>query len=574
MEKNDAPITLGRTYSDSTSDVHITPITVGVSTPTEYIDVVINFGPFPGNSAPSGSIYGPNTTDARQLVLFSARVTDSDADAMAFAWDMGDGTIKDSSPSITHSWNSGGTYQVNLTVSDMKGGSVSLSKSVTVSDPLSTWNTRTSGTTAQLWGIAANDTHLVVVGDNGVILRSSDGTAWNDVSPSGFILNIKFNDIIWTGSEFIAVGQDYDSDISLKGWEGVVYTSPTGQIWTRTYETNTADTELYGVAYSGSSTAVAVGESATIVRKSGTGTWGSVSTNILSTHVLRDIAYGGGNFVLIGHATTPSYNGDVEVRSSSDGLTWTDNSNDTGLNSWQDFREIEYLGGAFLAGGYYGRARRSTDGGQNWSTTQSGDRYGLLGYAGTNGVYYSVGVNNSNNNSDVDLISNNGITWTEILPGALPNRRELIAHKGTFISVGDSGSIRQSGTIKTSVGYDSFAATYFPGGGSDAEDDSNPDSDWASNLIEYALGGYPDANADAPDQPIMYFDSSHYAVFEITREQIQQDVAYSVWWSQNLTTWTQAGLVVVEDTATTLKVRTEQTFDQQEKAFFRLQVDR
>jgi len=569
--KNDAPITLGRTYSDSSSDVHITPIAVGGSTPTEYIDVVINFGPFPGNSAPSGSIYGPSTTDARQLVLFSARVTDSDADAMAFAWDMGDGTIKDSSPSITHSWNSGGTYQVNLTVSDMKGGSVSLSKSVTVSDPLSTWYTRTSGTTEELWGIAANDTHVVAVGDENTILRSTDGTAWSDVSPPEYNNN-HFYDVVWTGAEFIVVGMDYD--FGIKGWEGVVYTSPTGQTWTRTYETDTANTKLYGVAYGGSSTAVAVGESATIVCKSGTGTWGSVSTNILSTHVLRDIAYGGGNFVLIGHATTPSYNGDVEVRSSSDGLTWADNSNDTGLNSWQDFREIEYLGGAFHAGGYYGRARRSTDGGQNWSTTQSGDRYGLLGYAGTNGVYYSVGVNNSNNNSDVDLVSNNGITWTETLPGALPNRRELIAHKGTFISVGDSGSIRQSGTIKTSVGYDSFAATYFPGGGSDAEDDSNPDSDWASNLIEYALGGYPDANADAPDQPIMYFDSSHYAVFEITREQIQQDVAYSVWWSQNLTTWTQAGLVVVEDTATTLKVRTEQTFDQQEKAFFRLQVDR
>ena len=154
------------------------------------------------------------------------------------------------------------------------------------------------------------------------------------------------------------------------------------------------------------------------------------------------------------------------------------------------------------------------------------------------------------------------------------DRNELVAHNSTFISVGDGGSIRQSGTIKASVGYDSFAATYFPGGGSDAEDNSNPDFDWASNLIEYALGGYPDANSDAPDQPIMYFDSSDYAVFEITREQIQQDVAYSVWWSQNLTTWTQAGLVVVEDTATTLKVRTEQTFDQQEKAFFRLQVDR
>lgn len=572
--KNDAPITLGRTYSDSTSDVHITPIAVGGSTPIEYIDIVINFGPFPENTAPSGSIYGPNTTDARQLVLFSARVTDSNGDTLAFAWDMGDGSIKESSPSITHSWNSGGSYQVKLTVSDMKGGSVSLSKSVTVSDPLSTWNTRTSGTTEELYGITANDTHLIVVGDDGVILRSSDGTKWNDVSPLGYISNIKFNDIIWTGSEFIAVGEDYDYGISPNGWEGVIYTSPTGQTWTRTYETNTADTELYGVAYGGSSTAVAVGESATIVRKSGTGNWGSVSTNILSTHVLRDIAYGGGNFVLIGHASTPSYNGDVEVRSSSDGLIWSNNSNNTGLDSWQDFREIEYYGGAFHAGGFYGRARHSTDGGQNWSTTQGGDRYQLEGFAETNSVYYSVGQNRDNSASDVDLVSRNGITWTEILPGALPNRRELIANKGTFISVGDGGSIRQSGTIKASVGYDSFAATYFPGGGSDAEDDSNPDSDWASNLIEYALGGYPDANADAPNQPIMYFDSSDYAVFEITREQIQQDVAYSVWWSQNLTTWTQAGLVVVEDTATALKVRTEQTFDQQEKAFFRLQVDR
>ena len=386
-------------------------------------------------------------------------------------------------------------------------------------------------------------------------------------------MHIKFNDIIWTGSEFIAVGRDYDFDISPAGWEGVIYTSPTGQTWTRTYETDTANTKLYGVAYGGSSTAVAVGKSATIVCKSGTGTWGSVSTNILRTHVLRDIAYGGSNFVLIGHAAAPLY-GDVEVRSSLDGLTWIDNSNNTGLDSWQDFQEIEYLGGAFHAGGYQGRARRSTDGGQNWSTTQSGDRYQLEGFAETNGVYYSVGQNRDNSASDVDLVSNDGITWTEILPGSLSDRNELVAHNSTFISVGDGGSIRQSGTIKASVGYDSFAATYFPGGGSDAKEDSNPDSDWASNLIEYALGGYPDANSDAPDQPIMYFDSSDYAVFEITREQIQQDVAYSVWWSQNLTTWTQAGLVVVEDTATTLKVRTEQTFDQQEKAFFRLQVDR
>ena len=124
----------------------------------------------------------------------------------------------------------------------MKGGSVSLNKSVTVSDPLSTWYTRTSGTTEELYGIAANDTHVVAVGDRSTILRSTDGTAWSDVSPPGYNYN-NFYDVVWTGAEFIVVGMDYDFDISPAGWEGVIYTSPTGQTWTRTYETDTADTE-------------------------------------------------------------------------------------------------------------------------------------------------------------------------------------------------------------------------------------------------------------------------------------------------------------------------------------------
>jgi len=571
--KEDSTITLGRTYADSASEVYITPIAVGGSAPAEYIDLAVNFGPFIGNADPTGLLSGPTTTEARQLVLFSASVTDADGDTLAYAWDMGDGTVKLNSPTTTHSWSVGGTYEIALTVSDMKGGSVSLTKEVTVTDPLSMWSDRTSGTTEELYGIAASSDTVIVVGSGETVLRSTDGETWTDFSINN--TNLTLHDIIWTGSEFVAVGQDYDFDESVVGWEGVIYTSPTGETWTLSFQTDTADTELNGIAYDGTLTLIAVGNSATILRKSGAGAWTPIATDIANTHILQDVSHGDGNFVLVGHATTPSFNGDVEVRNSSDGQTWTDVSSNTGLDSWKDFSEVEYLSDALYASGHFSNLYRSTNSGLSWSTatTDVSGRFELDGIAHTNGVYYAVGRNRDNANADIDLVSNDGINWTEVDPGALSDRNELIAFNGTFISVGDGGSIRQSGATSNSTDFDSFTTTYFPGGGNDALPDSNSDSDWASNLIEYALGGVPNSNADTPDQPTMSFDGSDRAVFEITRDAKQQDVAYSVWWSQDLSTWTQVGLVIVEDTPTSLKVRTEQTFDQQDKAFFRLQVN-
>ncbi len=577
---DDAPIALGLTYSDTASDVYITPIALGGSTPDEYIDLVVNFGPFPGNAAPDGSISGYDTVEARQLVLFSASVTDADGDTLAYSWDMGDGEVKANSPTITYIWNSSGTYEIALTVSDMKGGSVRLTKNITVNDPLSTWSPRTSGTIEHLYGIVANENYVVALGGDydsqrdadPTILRSSDGATWADVSPNNDYLF--FRDGVWTGSAFYVVGHDYD--FTAGGWEGVIYSSTDGQNWTLEHETNTADTQLFGIAYDGSSTLVAVGRSATVLRQSGAGSWGSVSTGITSTHILQDVAYGDSNFVLVGHTTTPppAFNGDVAVFRSTDGLSWNDVSSNTGLSSWMDFREIEFLEGEFHAGGFYAQPRRSADAGQNWSTAVSGDRYQIEGFASIDGLHYAVGRNRDDSAADADLISTDGVNWTAIDPGALDDRNEITDFNSTFITVGENGSIRQSGMVANSIGFEPFAEGYFPGGGSDAEEASNPDFDWANNLIEYALGGNPDSTTDVPARPTMYFDESDYAVFEIVRDAKQQDVAYSVWWSQNLETWTQAGLTIIEDTATSLKVRTNQTFDQQDKAFFRLQLDR
>ena len=532
----------------------------------------------PDNDAPNASIEGPNTTDARQLTLFTADALDLNGDTLAYIWDMGDGIFAENSPSITHSWVVGGNYTVKLTVSDMMGGYVTTTKNVTVSDPLDTWFERTSGLSEDILGVAANQTHVVAVSDANTILRSVDGANWVDVSPPD-IYKTGFKDVIWTGSEFYTVGYFYDSAIS--GQRGVIYKSTTGQIWTLDYIIPTAQVELiedrnsglFGITFDGASTLVAVGKGATVLRKDESDEWLSVSTSVTSTHIFEDIAYGDGYFVFVGHDRTPSYSGDVAVYRSTDGQTWEDVSNRTGLDSLKDFREIEFIKGAFHASGHYSRAWMSIDNGQTWSAAQTGNRQTIAGFTSIGDLRYAVGLDHGDSSVDIDLLSTDGLKWTPVYPGSIEDRREMVAFNNTFITVGNSGSIRQSAPITSSQGYQVFSSDYFQGGAIDAEGTSNPDFDWANNLIEYALGGNPESSTDTPDQPTMYFDDSNYAVFKVVRDSKQQDIAYSVWWSHDLETWTRANLTIIEDTTTSLKVRTNQTYNEKDKAFFRLQLD-
>lgn len=569
---NDAPISLGRTYSDTASDVHITPVALGGSAPNEYIDVVVNFGAFAGNAAPTGSISGPTATNARQVELFSASATDSDGDTLAYSWDMGDGVIQSNSASITHSWAVGGTYMISVTVSDMKGGSVTLSKSVTVTDPLSSWSTRTSTTTQNLNAIASNGTYAIAVGDSppGVIgnyaeiLRSTDGITWTNVSPPSGVQNLYCKDIIWDGTKFLMAGYDYDFGISA--WEGVVYSSTDGSSWTRIYETNIADTRFYGIA-SDQTTIVAVGESG-LVASNGSGSWAIINASVPSTKTLTDVAYGDGNFIAVGRNNFSTSG--LEVRRSTDGISWSDISSGTGLDSWKDLRSIEYTGTQFVASGYYARVLYSTDQGTTWNVDSSTDRYEIDDFATGAGITYAVGTNDDNGGADVDLSSANAINWSESSPGSLNNRYGITFFNNTFITVGASGSIRQSGSVVAGTDFDSFTTTYFPGGGVDAEATANSDNDWADNFTEYALGGDPTDGSSTPSMPAFSIDVSGFPVFEVTRAAKQTDVAYSIWWSTNLTDWTQAGLTLEVDDETTLRVRGTNTTTAEEKAFFRL----
>ncbi len=294
--KADAPVTLGQTYSDAASDVHITTLATGGTGPGEYLDVVVNFGPFPGNVAPAGSVVGDSVVDARQLVLFNAEATDANGDPLAYAWDMGDGELKSNAASVAHQWIQGGTYD--------------------------------------------------------------------------------------------------------------------------------------------------------------------------------------------------------------------------------------------------------------------------------------VGINEDDGEAAIDLVSSDGKNWTVVDPGAVSERKAITSFAGSFISVGVGGSIRQSGVVQLSDSFETFVDTHFPGGGPDAAIDANIDGDWARNLEEYGLGGIPTLGGDSPVRPVVYLNGSGEPVFRVLRDAKRSDLAYSVWWSTDLASWTRLGLTTLTDSETMLEVVADGQDLSGGAGFFQLELTR
>ena len=75
----------------------------------------------------------PNEPVVRENIIFTSTGNDPDGLIVKWIWDFGDGTTRDETvPSITHSYNSAGTYTVILTVVDDHGVSSSNSTTLTI----------------------------------------------------------------------------------------------------------------------------------------------------------------------------------------------------------------------------------------------------------------------------------------------------------------------------------------------------------------------------------------------------------------------------------------------------------
>ena len=148
----DAPLALGRTYTDAEAGLHVTPVQKGGTTP-QSLDVVVNFGPFPGNSAPTVTLAPLNLTlGASVTQIFTTTASDPDGDALAYYWEFDDpdalggnaagNTHPDARLSTqgSHAWTRNGDHLVRCTVTDMKGRTTTASTKVTI----------TNGTAARL----------------------------------------------------------------------------------------------------------------------------------------------------------------------------------------------------------------------------------------------------------------------------------------------------------------------------------------------------------------------------------------------------------------------------------------
>lgn len=170
--KTDAAISLGATFSDTESGIHMT--TVAANDVPRYIDVQVNLGSFPSNNAPTMTLAASaEVIPLNGTVTFTATANDVDADPLAFNWQHFGSTAQIVSPNsnvITRQFTAAGTFIVTCTVSDMKGGTVTRNKLITVGSV----STFTISGRVTLLGQGLSDVVITANNANGVI-SDADG---------------------------------------------------------------------------------------------------------------------------------------------------------------------------------------------------------------------------------------------------------------------------------------------------------------------------------------------------------------------------------------------------------------
>ncbi len=503
--KDDAGISMGRTYSDSTAGIHITPIQQGGSDADEWLDIEINIGAFAGNQNPTVILTAPNALTARTPLTFSASASDPDGDTLSYDWNFGDGVIHDSTSNLVHSWAVGGSYTVKITVSDMKGGIATQQINVTVTDPATQWTDMTSNQADPIVDVAASSTMAVAITNFAVIGYSAGDASWSELdtrtnATSGFGSNTYLHSIIYDGSQWVTVGEDYD--FGSGSWKGAIYTSPNAITWTERYKNGNT---LRGIATSGSAL-VAVGDNGEGLRSTDSGvTWSPVATGI--TTKLINISYGNSQFVAVGNQYIF---GDLSAMATSpDGLSWTNQTNNSGEASSAGYSAIEYLNDKFIGAGVNSRlGYLENSGGTAFITTRS-DREATAALMYGNGVYFAAGINQDNGSSDIDLISTDGKSWTQSpSTTSVSNRNSGVFFNNTFITVGNNGSIRQSGVVTAPT--------------TDSDSDGNDDT-VEINVPDATGSGTGDGNGDGTQDnsqadvaSLKTYDDTHWLTFSNT----------------------------------------------------------
>jgi hypothetical protein len=285
------------------------------------------------------------------------------------------------------------------------------------------------------------------VGWNGAIYTSATGNDWADRSPS--IYSPSYAEVIWEGTQFIAVGERGDvvtssdgvtwttqtsgSDIQSVIWDGSQFvavgdqgkliTSIDGDTWTYDSSGDGADF-LLDIAWSGS--LYAVGAQSFIYNFDPSG-W-SAGQWLGATTSCSGMMWDGSQFVGVGSGV-----GGAATWTSPDGSTFT--YHDPGTGSTSVLRGVTWNGtDQYMAVGYGGLIVSSTNG-SIWSTEISNTSTNLYGVNYGGGQYVAVGASGS------IITSPNGTLWSA-QDATISSSLYNVAYTGAeYVAVGASGRI-------------------------------------------------------------------------------------------------------------------------------------
>ena len=282
--------------------------------------------------------------------------------------------------------DSGTTNQLNdILYSHGAFLAVGNSGSVLVSTNGIDWQSRTSGTTSNLYAVTRGTDRFVAV-SQGLVLTSSDGLTWTNFHVPASSLS----GVSWGNGLYVAVGAS-----------GTVLTSPDGLAWAR--QNSGTTTQLSDVTW-GLGQFVAVGGPYGIVLTSTDGTNWINRTPTFNPTALRAVVFSDNQFVAVG-GSVPVASGGLII-SSSDGLSWERQTSGTSTNNYSD---VAYGNGAFVAVG---------------DTQPVGPWLSLL------------------------IISSlDGAAWTWRLTSTTASLAGVAYGNGSFVAVGSGGSILQSGPV-------------------------------------------------------------------------------------------------------------------------------
>jgi hypothetical protein len=237
------------------------------------------------------------------------------------------------------------------------------------------WFRRPSGVFPDIWALGYGQGLYVEVNAS-TVRTSPDGITWT-TRGSGLSTQL--------------AGLDFDNNLFvLTAWGGGISTSPDGITWT--IHTNNTTQNLWGAAY-------------------GNGIW---------------VAAG------------QSFSGGGAYETSPDGTTWTRHT------STSNFRNVAFGGGVFVMVGDSGYLASSTTG-TSWTVRGSGTAGSIYGVCYGDGYFVAVG------NAGYLASSPDGTNWTPRTSGATVDLERVAYGGGTFVATGLGGLIIQSASTIPSI---------------------------------------------------------------------------------------------------------------------------